>query len=749
VSKVLRVLLLESSEDDAELVVGALRRGGYEPRWRRVETIAALEAALRDAPWDVLTCEYALPDCDARAALPTVSQLAPDLPVIVVSGQVDEEVAVTAMRAGAHDYVSKQRLARLVPAVERELAEADGHRARRAAERALRASAEQLRVFVENTPAAVAMLDRDMRYLACSRRWLTDYRLSDRDLIGRSHYDVFSEVSSAWRDVHQRCLAGAVERGEEDRFERDDGTVDWVRWEVRPWHEASGAIGGIVMFTEVVTERRRAEERLRASEEKYRELVETVNDVIFALDGEGRITYLSPVFEATSRYRIDELIGQPFTSYVHPEDLEEVLGNLRRTLAGISKPGEFRVVDKDGTVRWVRSFSRPIFDGDRFVALRGVLTDITERRHAEESYRAVFDHSLEGLAVVQDGRTVMVNSALAGITGYGVDELTDRSLAELAAILVHPEDREIVLADLRLGEMAVPQREFRLVRRDGSLRHVLTTTSALHYAGNAATLVALVDITERWRAENALRRLNLELEARVADRTAQLAGTAHELDAFSYSVSHDLRAPLRAIDGFTHAVLEDSQGALPPVCVDHLQRVRRATHHMGELIDQLLILSRVMRGEIRREPVDLSALARQVAADLAADPTNRAAPRNVFVAVADGLTTVGDAVLLRAVLANLLGNAWKFTRLRQSAQIEFGRGDGRLAPYFVRDNGVGFEMAYADQLFRAFQRLHTPDEFEGSGIGLATVQRIVHRHGGRIWAEGAVGEGATFYFTLG
>jgi light-regulated signal transduction histidine kinase (bacteriophytochrome) len=305
---------------------------------------------------------------------------------------------------------------------------------------------------------------------------------------------------------------------------------------------------------------------------------------------------------------------------------------------------------------------------------------------------------------------------------------------------IHPDDRARVLDEDRaaLSDQAGQiETEYRLRRKDGAYRWFRSFVR-LEYdeTGRLVNLLGhRLDITPRKQAEHDL-----------LERQVNLDAANRELEAFSYSVSHDLRAPLRSIDGFSLALLEEYNDRLDAAGRDYLHRVRAATQRMGALIDDLLNLSRVTRAPLRREEVRLSELADSITRQLQqSDPQ-----REVEWKIQPGLVAVGDPGLLRVVLDNLLGNAWKFTVRRARARIEFGaypRGPGRLV-YFVRDNGAGFDQAYADKLFGAFQRLHAMQEFAGTGIGLATVARVVRRHGGRVWAEGEVEKGAAFYFTL-
>jgi PAS domain S-box-containing protein len=312
---------------------------------------------------------------------------------------------------------------------------------------------------------------------------------------------------------------------------------------------------------------------------------------------------------------------------------------------------------------------------------------------------------------------------------------------------VHPDDRTAVSAaysgSLREGRDDY-EIEHRVVRKStGEIRYV--HEKCQHFRDETGRIIRSVgmvhDITERKKDEEKIRGLNEELKHKVV----QLESANQELEAFSYSVSHDLRSPLRSIDGFSLALLEDYAGKLDAEGRDHLDRVRGATQRMAQLIDDLLKLSRVTRMEMKRERVNLSVVATQIAGRL----RNSRPDRTAEFMVADDLIAFGDERLLTVVLENLFANALKFSEKKSQTVIEFGATllDGK-AVYFVRDNGAGFDMAYADKLFNPFQRLHQETEFPGTGIGLATVKRIVNRHGGRVWIEGEVEKGATVYFTL-
>jgi PAS domain S-box-containing protein len=497
-----------------------------------------------------------------------------------------------------------------------------------------------------------------------------------------------------------------------------------------------------------------------------RAIVDNLSEGVIVSDAQGQLLYFSPsarAFQSLELPRMQEAEWSVRFTATHPDTGERIRLEqlpLARALQGEENPSADMLVHSaqhpDGVHLHVSA--RPV--RDRAGTLLGAmvfLRDTTrerqaraDQRRADERYRLIIEAAQEGIWTIDaQGRTTYVNRYLAGLLGYTEQEMIGADAFGFIAEEEHAQVRRNIV-DRRQGLSAV--HELRLRHRDG--RHIWTLISSNPlfdelgvYTGS---LGMLTDITVRRQAEQRVRQLNEDLERRIAQRTAQLEFSNRELESFAYSVAHDLRTPLRGISSFSLALAEDCAGQLDALGLDYLRRIRAATQRMSELIDGILSLSRVNRSDFQETDVNLSALARQCAEHLRRWQPERA----VRLHLEEGLVDRGDAQLLRLVLENLLGNAWKFTRERPLGEIHFGalppsgpgRGSGRV--YFVRDNGAGFDMAYQGKLFGVFQRLHTQQEFEGNGVGLATVQRILLRHGGRVWGEGQVNQGATFYFTL-
>lgn len=378
------------------------------------------------------------------------------------------------------------------------------------------------------------------------------------------------------------------------------------------------------------------------------------------------------------------------------------------------------------------------------IAVNGLLDELASRtkqlRESEAKFSKAFQISPAAISIaaLPGGRWIDINDAHAKMTGYSREELIGHTSVELG--LVDPVAREKILEAIRT-QGVVRDVEIQMRNRSNELVDVLVSTEQMEVNGQPCALTIQYDITALKCAEREVRRLNEDLE----QRQLALEAVNKELEAFSYSVAHDLRAPLRAIDGFSRILLEDHASEVSPEGQRYLDILRKNAQQMSHLIDDLLAFSRLSRQLLEKQPVVLSDLVRRVLAELRSTQENR----RVEFSIAELPVCQGDPAMLKQVFVNLLTNALKFTRQREIARIEVGSQliDGQQT-YFVRDNGAGFDMQYADKLFGVFQRLHRTSDYEGTGVGLAIVQRIIHRHGGHVWAESAVDQGATFYFTL-
>lgn len=529
---------------------------------------------------------------------------------------------------------------------------------------------------------------------------------------------------------------------------RRDGTVLTIssRWAVRK--DDAGSPVAILESNRDITRQKREQER-------FKNLLEAAPDAMVSVNRAGEIQLVNTQTEKLFGYSREEMLGKPVEILVpqryrgpheaHRGEYAEL--PVRRAMGeGLELYG----LRKDGTEFAVEISLSPIETMEGTLTISAI-RDISDRRKTEEALRqseerfrllvsGVEDYAI--LMLDREGRVVSWNNGAERIKGYRAEEILGQHFSRFYTREDVERGKPVLALKLAAEKGAFKDEGWR-VRKDGTRFWANVAITALHDRKGQLRGFAKVtrDSTERKQAQDALERQRNEL----ARSNAEMRAANRELEAFSYSVSHDLRAPLRSIDGFSLALLEDYFQKLDDEGKKHLERVRAATQRMGTLIDDLLNLARVTRASMRLEAVNVSEVATEVAEGL-----QKAQPdRKVDFRIEEGLDAMADSHLLRIALENLLGNAWKFTSKRASARIEFGKTKNNgTSAFFVRDDGAGFDSAYADRLFGAFQRLHAMTDFPGTGVGLATVQRIIHRHGGRVWAESSVGRGATFYFTL-
>lgn len=628
---------------------------------------------------------------------------------------------------------------------------------------ALRDSEEQFRALFRNAGIGIALVDMKGHPIHSNPALQGMLGYSGDELRGMP-FTKFTHPEDADKDMnlYRELMAGTRDTYRmEKRYYRKDGQLIHADLTVTLIHDAEGQPQFGIGMVEDITERKQAEYELQQEREFLKAVLNNIQDGVVACDAKGTLSLFN---RATEEFHGLPQEPMPPEKWAEHYDLYLPDGEtpmcredipLFRALNGETvRHVEMVIAPKQGKTRSLIASGQAFHDqGGTTLGAVVSMHDITEQKRAEsalreseERYRRIVETAEEGIWVIDaESNTSFVNRKMADMLGYTEEEMLGQSLDMFMDI----EGQAIAAENVERRRAGISeQHDFKFRRKDGTQFWALIGTNPIldDHGQYMGALAMVTDITTRRQAEAEIRKLNEELEERVRRRTAELEAINRELESFSYSVSHDLRAPLRGIDGWSLALLEDYGETLKPTAREYLERVRAEAQRMGELIDDLLTLARVMRGEMLWQEVDLSAIAEKQAEALQNIEPNR----KVEWYIQPGLATHGDPRLLNLVLQNLIGNAWKFTSRHDMARIEFGitEEEGNRT-FFVRDDGAGFDMAYAEKLFAPFQRLHRPTDFPGTGVGLAITQRIVQRHGGRIWPDAAVEKGATFYFTLG
>ncbi len=626
--------------------------------------------------------------------------------------------------------------------------------ARKQAEARMRQSEQRFRAMFDHAGIGITLRpaeDRNLPWLEVNDKFceMTGYSREEALCMNNAEITAPERTAGALRD-NVRLVSGEVRSYvTEKRILRKDGTWMWVALSVAALPDADGRSPLIIATYQDINARKLTEERLRA-------IIAAEPECVAIVAPDGRLLDMNPAgLRMLQAESLEEMRHWPFLRQVAPAYRRAFVKLQHRILAGESGMLEFEAVGIAGKHCWLEIHAAPLYDASgKISALLGISRDVTERRMAREALaaernllRTVIDNLPDRIQVKGPTlRYTLANEAWRRARVPGGRDIIGLSNDDLmphdAAARFEAEDREVMTS----GQSSRP-REIMDGTPDDPQWFVTTKMPLRDAAGKVVGVVGISrDVTDFKRRSLEVEKLNAVLEARVAERTAQLTTTNEELEAFASSVSHDLRAPLRHIDGLTAALAEDYAEKLDAPGQDYLHRIRAAAARMANLIEDLLRLSRVMRTELKVADTDLSEIACGIIDELRREQPQRV----VNVRIAPGLRAQADPGMLRSALANLIHNAWKFTGNKAAAEIEFGvtQRDG-IKTYFVRDDGAGFDMAHAGRLFDAFQRLHTEQEFPGTGIGLATVRRVMRRHGGDAWAESAVGKGATFFFTLG
>jgi PAS domain S-box-containing protein len=506
-----------------------------------------------------------------------------------------------------------------------------------------------------------------------------------------------------------------------------------------------------------ITERKQLEKIQQKNEERYKIISSMTSDysyhTIVKPDGSLDLDWVAGAFETITGFDFEGYVASGgWRAHLHPDDVQKDRGDIKRLQQGQTIISDVRTFAADGRIVWVRSYAQPEWDGKRkrLIGIFGAVQDITAQKEAElalrlseSRYRMLYRQNPAPMLVYErpSMRIIDVNDAFVDHYGYTQEEACSFELKDLYP----PEEQERITELARVLKGYQNVGEWHHLKKDGTVMTIIACSHDLELDGKSARVAVMTDVSERKKAEDRIKRINIELEQRVLDRTAQLKASNEELESFSYSVSHDLRTPLRGMSGYAHFLREDYGDILPDQGKEYLNQIESSARRMDNLITGLLKMSRLSRQACERHEVH----PHMVVEDAWINLKNDLGARQIQFVVDDLPVCMADPLLLKQVYINLLSNAIKFTRTREEARIQVGYNheEDRIV-YWVKDNGIGFDMHYAQNLFEPFLRAPEHEEVEGYGIGLSIVKRIILKHGGEIWAESQPDRGATFFFTI-
>jgi PAS domain S-box-containing protein len=616
----------------------------------------------------------------------------------------------------------------------------------------------KLRKIYSEGPIGMVIVDEGMHFLSANPAFCKFLGYEEKELVGLTVKDVThpEDMQVDMPNIQRLIRKEQPTYSTEKRYVRKEGQLVWGSLTVTPNFNEKGEFEFLLAIIENIHERKMSEQALSTMADRL--------DLAARAAKIGIWDYDIPSDCVSWDARMFELHGYPgqefsltydqWLSHLHPDDRKQMDLLSQEVLRGEKEyDTEIRIIWPDGSIHWLKANGQVFYDKDgNPVRMVGVNYDITETKktltrllESEDRFSKAFHGSPVGQLITQypQGTIVDVNEAYCRIVGYTRDELINR-IPLVVGMWADPEDRNELFRRVE-EEGHVKDAEFNFLTKSGNILTLMISVEMIQISGIPCLITIGNDITERKKTEQLIHDLNMKLEQRVQERTYQLENANKDLESFSYTVSHDLRAPLRHINGFISLLNDRYAESIPDQGRHYLDSITDAANHMGVLIDDLLQFSRTGRREMQKSTLDMNQLVNEVIESMKTETSGRKITWEV-----EKLPAVqGDITLIRQVWANLLSNAIKFTKIRGKAEIRIGsRSEKHETVFYVKDNGAGFDMRYYGKLFGVFQRLHSMKEFEGTGIGLANVKKIVSKHGGRTWAESVLNEGAVFYFSL-